>query len=145
MKSAVSICVFLIALAVSVAGCATASNYSYKLYPGPTLAEDELAVVELGGGLDHTNIDGFSVHRADFGRVLLSPGRHSIAIYSSDGGSLRYSVILEKNHQYRLLTWWDVPFGRARPVIEGQTVWGWIEDSTSGLVVGEFDGKTDTN
>ena len=128
-----------------IAGCVTASSHSYKLYPGPALPEAELAVVEIAAGLDHTEIDGLSVYPADYGRVLVSPGKHSIVLIGPEGISLRYTAILEKGHQYRLLTWWGrLCYWCAQPEFSGKTVWGWVEDETSGLVVGELDGNAAT-
>lgn len=136
----------LVALVAVISGCtASTGNYTYKLYAGPTLPEAELAIVKFGQEtLEHVTIDGLSVHRADYGDVLLSPGQHSIVFVSNwpGGRDIRYSVQLEKGRQYQLMEtsqWMLASCCREPAQVSGLTVWGWVQDANSGEIVGEVE------
>lgn len=74
-------------------GCAADDQlYVYKLYPGPQLAETEVATIRFGSRVFAARVDGLEFRPGDYDRVHVLPGEHLIDwhgdfwdSYDSDG------------------------------------------------------------
>lgn len=131
-------------LAALSSGCASPQKDAYIGYLGPEPAADEIVELQLGDAawvrIDNPDIpySDMLVHRADYARVKLLPGRYRIewgkvfgfspyvnpaVLAEYDGGE---TVLLERGHVYTL---------RAdRTTGPGFIIYFWVEDETMGTV-----------
>lgn len=124
---------------ITLGGCATSSDFVYKLYPGPELPDSELATLRFGGDVHEARIDGLNVTRWDYGAIKVAPGRHTI----SYGAEFGVSVMVNSAMHDAIATSTTIELESGRSYIlqagrtygHGYTMYLWIEDAETGNVV----------
>jgi hypothetical protein len=128
----------IIIFSMLLSGCATPTSAVYKLYPGPTKSQSEIATLELYNA-SSVVIDGLNVSHGDYAVVHLLPGDHHLTWTSVHGVSVliepsmfahkdsQHEITLEEGHTYRLRS--------DRTTGHGYRIYNWIEDITSGSVI----------
>ncbi len=104
-----------------------------KMYPGPELTRDKIAVLEVGNVTLYT-LDGEAVRLANRSKLQILPGEHVMRVSHNMAGypeqAMTYTFTAEAGHAYlfdadyeiqRTLSW--------RP---------WVKDSASGNIVGNW-------
>ena len=119
--------------------CACHSQYVYKLYPGPTLPDSNVATLKFGSGVHAVEIDGLRVSSADYGTIKLMPGQHRIQWESTfivsvmvnasgfDSAETDKMATLAVGHTYSIEA--------DRTTGHGYRMFLWIEDGETGEVV----------
>jgi hypothetical protein len=127
-----------IGLAGAVAGCVTLPDAAYKLYPGPTRAPTELAVVRLGN-VGMAEFDDRPVARADWSEVALDPGEHTIRWRQEFGVSVlvdaRGAATGATESRATLLAGHTYTLHAERTYGTGYRMYFWIVDDVDGRVI----------
>jgi hypothetical protein len=120
-----------------IVGCFGKSGHSYKLYPGPVLLPEELAVVKFGKGATLMRVAGMPVHKKDYESIELLPGSYlilwgvgpsaSVTANSDESDGLFASVNadLEAGHVYTV--------NSQQPILGGSAMRWWFTDTTTGI------------
>jgi hypothetical protein len=114
-----------------LAGLLAAGCGAVKMYPGPRLPKDQVAVIEIGNVLLYS-IDGNPVDT--LGKVEILPGVHDLRASHNAAGYgedlITYTFTAEAGHRYIFDA--DYKFGR-------QFAWRpWVKDTADGKNVGGY-------
>lgn len=128
--------IFLLAV---IAGCAGNNSNVYKLYPGPARLAVEVATLEFGKSVCEAKIDGLLVHCRDYGTLQLVPGRHNIEFNAVFGVSFLVNPEMQDDvvvsGDYLLEAGRHYYLQGDRTIGHGYTMYAWIEDAATGLII----------
>jgi len=118
--------VVLLGLSLLAAGCG-----AMKMYPGPELPRDQVAVLEIG---DVTVYAFDGIPPGGKNKLQILPGEHEIRFSHSKAGygeqPHTYSFAAEAGHAYLF----DADY-----VVHRTMSWNpWIKDTASGMIVGSW-------
>jgi hypothetical protein len=127
-----------LALALTMSGCA-APTRMYKLYPGPELPSEKLAILNLSDRVDQIRVDDITIRRGNYSSVALLPGTHKIEWEAE----FLVSVMVnpsgwdkeEAAHIQDLLAGHSYTIHADRTTGPGYDIYLWLTDDATGHVI----------